>query len=152
MNDESMNGRETVEGDDLVIVYDGKAVLHATSHALNITPDKRERATKDNFEVVLGRKRWSVTADALVAIKDAADTNTTDTNDLIAKIMSDNPQVTIIVQSKKVGSKFVKYTGIGTLVSLSITAGTGADATYSTSIEGCGLTVVPAAAQQSAKP
>lgn len=129
-----------IEGDDLIIVVDGKPTLHATSHKLDIEVDIKEIRTKDTdgTEIEAGDVKFSGGGDGLVCIKDAEDTGEgIDSQDLIDLVLAKGI-VEIVTKCNLTGSGMKSYTGKAMITSLNLSGSTGEKSTYSYSFKGSG--------------
>lgn len=129
-----------IDGDDLIIVVDGKPTYHAETHKLSISAEKKERRTKDTGgkRYAIGDINWIITGGGLACIKDLASDEVLDSQELM-ELMLSKKEVTVITKNKLEGTKFKPYKGIGFITAFDYDSGTGADAKYNYTIEGGGL-------------
>lgn len=123
-----------VNGDIMIIEFDGTALAHTTSNSISISSDLPDATTKDSggwTENFAGNNSWSGSADGLVSFVEA-----TGAKDLTALAIA-KTVVTIKFTTNVVGQD--EYEGEARLSDVSIDSPQGAPVTYSLSFEGCGV-------------
>lgn len=136
--------RKVVQGEDIIIVLDGKPTLHATTHSLKVDLELKELRTKNTNgkEKCAGDISWSADGDGLVVI-DPAITDHLTAEEVLDLVLS-KAEVEVILKAPVSGlSK--QYKGNGFVTSFSLSTPAGDNSTYTYSITGSGdLTPVTA--------
>lgn len=136
---------KVLQGDDIIILVDGKPTFHADNHKLTISPDKKERRTKDTDgrEFSIGDINFTATGNGLGCVRADGDTaDAMDTPDLLDLVLA-KKRVEIILKNTQEGERLTSYKGGGYITSLDIDSPAGEDVKYSYTVEGSGLVKVP---------
>ncbi len=129
--------RQVIQGEDIILVIDGKPTLHATSHSLKVDLELKDLRTKDTNgkEKCAGDISWSVDGEGLVVI-DPELTSTHSAEDVLSLVLS-KKKVTAILRSPLRGLTKT-YEGDAFITSFSLSTPAGDNANYSYSLTGSG--------------
>lgn len=129
--------KKVIQGEDIIIIVDGKPTLHATTHNLKVDLELKEIRTKDTEgkEQYPGDISWSTDGDGLVVIDESiADAHSSEG---VLDLVLTKKLVEVVVKSPLNGLTKT-YTGKGYVTSFSLGAPAGDNATYTYSITGSG--------------
>ena len=133
-----------IEGQDLLVFYNGAAIAHATSHSIEPSGETRDRVSKDTGkwkQKVAGLLGWKANCEALACY----DGNSHHT---LHALMLARTAVTVKLGGRttlggndnfklaQIGDKYLEGTAF--ITGLPLTAPNNADATFSCSFEGTG--------------
>ncbi len=129
--------RQVIQGEDIILVIDGKPTLHATTHSLKVDLELKDLRTKDTNgkEKCPGDISWSVDGDGLVVIDpDLVESHSAE--DVLSMVLS-KKKVEAILRSPLKGLTKT-YKGDAYITSFSLSTPAGDNATYSYSLTGSG--------------
>lgn len=140
------NEKQVIQGEDIILVIDGKPTLHATSHSLKVDLELKDLRTKDTNgkEKCAGDISWSVDGDGLVVI-DPAIAEAHSAEDVLEFVLS-KKKVEAILRAPIRGLTKT-YKGEAFITSFSLSTPAGDNATYSYSLTGSGNLAPEAAAK-----
>lgn len=129
--------RQVIQGEDIILVIDGKPTLHATSHSLKVDLELKDLRTKDTNgkEKCAGDISWSVDGEGLVVI-DPELAQTHSAEDVLDLVLT-KKKVTAVLKSPIRGLNKT-YTGEAFVTSFSLGTPAGDNATYSYALTGSG--------------
>lgn len=129
--------KKIVQGEEMTVLVDGKAAMHATSHTLNVTLDTKEVQTKDTDgkEIAPGVITFDVQGENLVVI-DPSLTEKYGSDDMLDLMLS-KKEITILTKAS-IADGLKQYTGKGYITSFSRQTPVGENASYSYTITGSG--------------
>lgn len=129
--------RKVIQGEDIIIVIDGKPTLHATTHSLKVDLELKELRTKNTNgkEKCAGDISWSADGDGLVVI----DPEITDhlTAEEVLDLVLSKIEVEVMLKAPLQGLT-KNYKGKGFVTSFSLSTPAGDNSTYNYSITGSG--------------
>lgn len=140
---ETVGSKQVIQGEDIIVVVDGKPTLHATTHSLKVDLEVKDIRTKDTNgkEKYPGDISWSVDGEGLVVIDSALSTSHKSSEDVLNLVLSKS-QVEVIIKSP-VSGLTKNYKGNAYVTSFSLGTPAGDNATYSYTFTGSGdLTAV----------
>ena len=129
--------KRVIQGEDIILLIDGKPALHATSHSLKVDLELKDLRTKDTNgkEKCPGDLSWSVDGDGIVVI-DPAITEAHSAEEVLTLVLSKKKVKAILKAPVQGLSKL--YTGDAVITSFSLSTPAGDNATYSSSLTGSG--------------
>ena len=129
--------KRVIQGEDIILLIDGKPALHATSHSLKVDLELKDLRTKDTNgkEKCPGDLSWSVDGDGIVVI-DPAITEAHSAEEVLSLVLS-KKKVKAILKAPVQGLTKL-YTGDAFITSFSLSTPAGDNATYSYSLTGSG--------------
>ena len=136
----SQNQKTIVQGEDIIILLDGKPTLHASSHTLKLDLELKDVRTKDTNgkEKYPGDISWSVDGEGLVVIDPEIAASHLSPEEVIDIVLS-KEVVEVVLQNAEGKTGFSKkYHGDGYVSSFSLSTPAGDNSTYSYSITGSG--------------
>ena len=136
---ETVGTKKVIQGEDIIVLVDGKPTLHATSHSLKVDLEVKDIRTKDTNgkEKYPGDISWSVDGEGMVIIDDALKTSHTNADGILQLILS-KKLVDVVLKANITGVFTKNYTGKAYLTSFSLGTPAGDNATYNFSITGSG--------------
>lgn len=140
---EIVGSKQVIQGEDIIVVVDGKPTLHATTHSLKVDLEVKDIRTKDTNgkEKYPGDISWSVDGEGLVVIDSALSASHKSSEDVLNLVLSKS-QVEVIIKSP-VSGLTKNYKGNAYVTSFSLGTPAGDNATYSYTFTGSGdLTAV----------
>lgn len=129
--------RKVIQGEDIIIVIDGKPTLHATTHSLKVDLELKELRTKNTNgkEKCAGDINWSADGDGLVVI-DPEITEHLTAEEVLDLVLS-KTEVEVMLKAPLQGLT-KNYKGKGFVTSFSLSTPAGDNSTYNYSITGSG--------------
>ncbi len=129
--------RQVIQGEDIILMIDGRATLHATSHSLKVDLELKDLRTKDTNgkEKCAGDISWSVDGEGLVVI-DPELGERRNAEDVLSFVLS-KKKVKAILKAP-VNGLTKTYEGDAFITSFSLSTPAGDNATYSYSLTGSG--------------
>lgn len=129
--------RKVIQGEDIIIVIDGKPTLHATTHSLKVDLELKELRTKNTHgkEKCAGDISWSADGDGLVVI-DPEITEHLTAEEVLDLVLS-KTEVEVMLKAPLQGLT-KNYKGKGFVTSFSLSTPAGDNSTYNYSITGSG--------------
>ena len=129
--------RKVIQGEDIIIVIDGKPTLHATTHSLKVDLELKELRTKNTNwkEKCAGDISWSADGDGLVVI-DPEITEHLTAEEVLDLVLS-KTEVEVMLKAPLQGLT-KNYKGKGFVTSFSLSTPAGDNSTYNYSITGSG--------------
>lgn len=129
--------RKVIQGEDIIIVIDGKPTLHATTHSLKVDLELKELRTKNTNgkEKCAGDISWSADGDGLVVI-DPEITEHLTAEEVLDLVLS-KTEVEVMLKAPLQGLN-KNYKGKGFVTSFSLSTPAGDNSTYNYSITGSG--------------
>lgn len=129
--------KRVIQGEDIILLIDGKPALHATTHSLKVDLELKDLRTKDTNgkEKCPGDISWSVDGDGIVVI-DPAITESHSAEEVLSLVLS-KKKVKAILKAPVQGLTKL-YTGDAFITSFSLSTPAGDNATYSYSLTGSG--------------
>mgnify|MGYP003303075522 CR=1 FL=1 len=129
--------RKVIQGEDIIIVIDGKPTLHATTHSLKVDLELKELRTKNTNgkEKCAGDISWSADGDGLVVI-DPEITEPPTAEEVLDLVLS-KTEVEVMLKAPLQGLT-KNYKGKGFVTSFSLSTPAGDNSTYNYSITGSG--------------
>ena len=129
--------RKVIQGEDIIIVIDGKPTLHATTHSLKVDLELKELRTKNTNgkEKCAGDISWSADGDGLVVI-DPKITEHLTAEEVLDLVLS-KTEVEVMLKAPLQGLT-KNYKGKGFVTSFSLSTPAGDNSTYNYSITGSG--------------
>ena len=127
--------RKVIQGEDIIIVIDGKPTLHATTHSLKVDLELKELRTKNTNgkEKCAGDISWSADGDGLVVI-DPEITEHLTAEEVLDLVLS-KTEVEVMLKAPLQGLT-KNYKGKGFVTSFSLSTPAGDNSTYNYSITG----------------
>lgn len=135
---ETVGSKQVIQGEDIIVLVDGKPTLHATQHSLKVDLEVKDIRTKDTNgkEKYPGDISWSVDGEGLVVIDTALSTSHKSSEDVLNLVLS-KAQIAVIIKSP-VSGLTKNYTGNAYVTSFSLGTPAGDNATYSYTFTGSG--------------
>lgn len=136
---ETVGTKKVVQGEDIIVLVDGKPTLHATSHTLKVDLEVKDIRTKDTNgkEKYPGDINWSVDGEGLVVIDDTLKTTHSKPEEVLNLILT-KKQVAVILKANLTGALTKNYTGNAYVTSFSLGTPAGDNATYNYTLTGSG--------------
>lgn len=135
---ESVGTKQVIQGEDIIILVDGKPTLHATTHSLKLDLEVKDIRTKDTNgkEKYPGDVSWSVDGEGLVVIDPDLAATHKSSEDIIDLVLNKS-LVECVLKSPQNGLTKT-YTGKAYVTSFSLGTPAGDNATYSYTLTGSG--------------
>lgn len=129
--------RQVIQGEDIILVIDGKPTLHATSHSLKVDLELKDLRTKDTNgkEKCAGDITWSVDGEGLVVI-DPELSSSRSAEEVLELVLSKKKVLAVLRSPLRGLTK--TYEGDAFVTSFSLSTPAGDNATYSYSLTGSG--------------
>ena len=134
---ETVGNKQVIQGEDIIVLVDGKPTLHATSHNLKVDLEVKDIRTKDTNgkEKYPGDINWSVDGEGLVVIDE--DLTHASSEDVLNLVLS-KTQVEVVLKAKITGALAKNYKGNAYVTSFSLGTPAGDNSTYNYTLTGSG--------------